>query len=206
MAKRYSLEQGGAERLKVSWKPFWNNMTIELDGEIIGTVATQKELKKGQSFQLPDGSTLDVKLARTWVSSELQLLRNGQPLPGSGSDPLTRLKQSYGLIYFIGVFNLVLGLIGFLFQVDILLEMGFGVAVMVMGIIYLVLGFFVQKRSKIALIITLLIYGTDSLLLLLNGFSPGIIVRILFIAWMWQGFGAIKTLKGNTENVIDYSG
>ncbi len=103
--KSFAIERDEEKRLTVTWKSFWKNFTIKFDGEVIGTISGQKELEKGQSFQLPDGSLLDVKLARTLMSADLQLLRNGKPLPGSGLIPSSKLKQSYGFIYFVGGFN-----------------------------------------------------------------------------------------------------
>jgi hypothetical protein len=198
----YPIEQGGMERVTVSWKIFWKNFTVEFDGKEIGTIPNQNELLKGQTFELPDGSNLEVKLARTWASVDLQLLRNGKPLPGSGADPRRRLKQSYGVLYFIGGLNLVLGLIAWLFQIDFLLEIGMGLYSIIVGSIYLLLAFFVQRRSKIALILALAIYGLETVLGAMNGFDTGVFIRILFMVVMWQGFGAIKDLGAESENVI----
>jgi hypothetical protein len=194
--KSFAIERDEEKRLTVTWKSFWKNFTIKFDGEVIGTISSQKELEKGQSFQLPDGSLLDVKLARTLMSADLQLLRNGKPLPGSGSDPRTKLKQSYGFIYFVGGFNFILGLIAILFQVEFLYEIGMGFYSIIVGTIFLILAFFVQKRSKLALILALLLYGLETVLTVFGGLlAAGVIVRILFIIYMWQGFKAIKELR-----------
>ncbi len=201
--KSYAIEQGGMERVLVSWKSFWKDLTIEFDGNLIGTIPNQKELQKGRTFELSDGSNLEVKLARTWASAELQLLRNGKPLPGSGSDPRTRLKQSYGILYFVGGINFVLGLVAWLFQIDFLLELGMGLYSIIVGSIYLLLAFLVQKRSRIALILAMLLYGLETILGAMNGAVSGLIVRVLFMVMMWQGFGAIKELRIENENVIE---
>jgi hypothetical protein len=39
---------------------------------------------------------------------------NGQPIPGSASDPQTKVKNAYGMVYFVAGLNLVLGLVSFL--------------------------------------------------------------------------------------------
>ena len=65
--QRYALESGGDKRLEVSWKGFWKNLTVKLDGNVIGTVAGQKELKAGQGFELPDGSVLSETESWNWL-------------------------------------------------------------------------------------------------------------------------------------------
>jgi hypothetical protein len=193
--KSYPLDQGGEERLTVSWKSFWKNFTIELDGSIIGTLQGQKELQQGRTFELSDGSNLEIKLVRTWSSTTLQILRNGKPLPGSGSDPTTKLKQSYGLLYFIGGLNFVLGIIALLFRIDFLIDLGMGTYSVVVGSIYLLLAFLVQRKSKTALGIALALYSLETILTMFSGMTSGVIVRIFFIVFMWPGFKAISELQ-----------
>jgi hypothetical protein len=195
MAKQsYAIEPDGAKRITVSWKAFWKDFTVEFDDVVIGVLSGQKELKEGRSFQLSDGSVLDVKLTHNFTT-QLQLLRNGKPLPGSGTDPSSRLRQSYGTVYFIGGFNIFLGLISLLIQSEFLYEMGIGYFSLILGLIYLVLAFFVQRQSIFALILSLLIYGIDTILILFAGLSTGVIIRIVFLILIWQGFKAIKELK-----------
>src|SRR5690349_9384101 len=89
----FALEAGGEKRLEVSWGGMFKNTTVSLDGNSIGVIPDQKALLAGQEFRLPDGSTIKVQLVRSFISTELRVFRNGQPLPGSASDPLTRLKN-----------------------------------------------------------------------------------------------------------------
>ena len=193
--KTYPFERGGADRITVTWKSFWKDVTVEFDGSIIGTFQGQKEIQEGRAFTLPDGSTLEIKLVRTWSSTQLQVLRDGKPLPGSGSDPITKLKQSYGILYLIGGLNFVLGILALLFRFDILLEMGMGIYSLIVGGIYLLLGFLVQRRSKIALGIAIGLYGIETILALISGVVSGVVVRVFIIVFMWPGFQAIDQLK-----------
>ena len=197
--KSYPLDQEGEKRLTISWKSFWKDFIVKLDGSTIGTLQGQKELLQGKTFALSDGSNLEVKLVRTWSSTTLQILRDGEPLPGSGSDPATKLKQSYGLLYFIGGLNLVLGIIAFLFQVDLLIDLGMGTYSVVVGSIYLLLAFFVQRKSKIALGIAIALYGLETMLSLISGVTSGVFVRLFFIVFMWPGFKAINELLEKNE-------
>ena len=199
--QRYALESGGAKRLEVSWKGLWKNLAIKLDGNVVGTIAGQKELKAGQDLELPDGSVLHVQLVQKFSSTELQILRNGEPLPGSASDPVQRLKTAYGMVFFVAGLNIVLGVIAGLFQVEFLYAIGIGWGSVVFGVIFLVLGFFVKRESMVALILAIVIFALDGImgffLAAQQGATPtsGIIARIFLLIPMVQGVGAIRAIK-----------
>ncbi len=203
MAKQsFALEAGGQKRLEVSWKGLYKNIAVALDGNAIGMIPDQKTLQKGQEFRLVDGSTIKVQLVNKFYSTELQVLRNGQPLPGSASDPETRLKNAYLMVYFIAGLNLVVGLLAFLLRVDFLQQAGFGLGSVLFGLVFVALGFFIQRRSTFALIVAIVLFAVDGLagvaLAAAAGYSPsvgGLIVRVLFLIPMIQGLGAIKMLK-----------
>lgn len=62
----------------------------------------------------------------------------------------------------------MLGFIAFFFQVEFLQTLGVGIISVAIGFIFLVLGFFTQRRSRIALIVALIIYGLDCVLALFS--------------------------------------
>lgn len=202
MAKqRFALEANGPKRLEISWGMFWRNITVRLDGQVIGTVPSKKELAQGYDIFLPDTSLLNIKLARTFVTQELQVLRNGQPLPGSASDPQSRVKTAANVIFFIAGLNIVVGLIALFFQVDLLLAYGLGIESVITGLIYALLGFFVKRKSLVALVIAIVLFVLDGVFGLVTaaevGANPGsmVIARIVLLIPMLQGFSAIRTLK-----------
>src|SRR5512136_1169573 len=173
MPKReYALERGGDKSLEIFWEGNWKNTTVRLNGNLIGAIPNKAELGTGQIFQLPDGTALRVQL----VNNELRVLRNDKPLPGSSSDPAAKLAQSFGIIYFIAGLNIVLGFIALIFQVGFLQTLGFGIISVAIGFMFLVLGFFTQRRSLIALIIALIIYSLDTVLALLSGFNTALVI------------------------------
>ena len=203
MAKhQYAIDANGPKRIEVSWSGFWKNTTVKFDGNVIGTFPGQKELRQGGSFQLPDGSTINVQLIMG-LYTELRVLRNGQPLPGSTSDPQTRFKAAYGIVFFIAGLNLVLGLLSLTTESNFLRSIGIGTPSIVFGLIFLGLGFVIrQQRSKMALILAIVIFGLDMILgFVLNasgGGSPsttGIIPRIFLFIPMVQGVSAIDQLS-----------
>ncbi|HZY45375.1 MAG TPA: hypothetical protein VFF70_11555, partial [Anaerolineae bacterium] len=156
---------------------------------------------QGQSFQLPDGSTINVKLV-TGIMTELRVQRNGQPLPGSPSDPQMRFKTAYGVVFFIAGFNIGLGLLSLATNSSFLRSVGIGTASIGFGVIFLVLGFVIRnQRSKVALILSIVIFGLDFVLGIVlnasNGVNPdttGIIARIILLMPMAQGISAIDQL------------
>lgn len=198
----FALETGGEKRLEVSWKGLYKDVTVSLDGNSVGVIPNQKALSAGQEFFLTDGSTIKVQLVSKLMSTELQVLRNGQPLPGSSSDPQTRFKTAYSMVYFIAGLNLVLGIVSVLFDVEFLQQIGIGFTSIIFGLVFLVLAFFVQRKSTIALFLAIVIFAADGILGIVlavsQGSTPGvggIFARIILLIPMIQGVGAIKALK-----------
>jgi len=198
----FALEAGGEKRLEISWKGMYKDVTVSLDGNSIGVIPNQKALSAGQEFRLVDGSTIKVQLVSKFMSTELQVLRNGQPIPGSASDPQTKVKNAYGMVYFVAGLNLVLGLVSFVFNVEFLQQIGIGFGSILFGLVFLALGFFVQRKSTVALILAIVIFALDGIvgffLAASQGYNPGgggIIARIFLLIPMVQGVGAIKALK-----------
>lgn len=200
--KNYALKTGEPERLEISWKGAWKNLTVRLDGSEIGSVANQEELKAGKEFSLGDGSPLKIQLVRKLLTPELQLLRDGQPLPGSASDPTQRLRVAYRIVFFVAGLNIVLGFVTELFQISFLTELGLGLGSIIFGVFFAVLGFFVKRRSMVALGAAVGLFLLDGILAVVlvaeeGGRPPvgGIIARLFLMVPMIQGFGAIRALR-----------
>ena len=151
------------------------------------------------------------------------ILRNDKFL--RGSDPATMLLKSSIIIYLTGVLNILLWVIALTFQFEFLQTQGFSIILVVIGFIFLVLGFFTQRRSLIALIIALIIYSLELVLVLFiaviiavpyfKSLTPAlvltldnlviIVILILFfiisigiLVMMKRGIGAINKLKKET--------
>ncbi len=203
MAKQsFSLEAGGPKRLVLTWSGIYRNVAVKLDDRTLGTIPNQRALVKGQDFRLADGSKLHVQLVSTFLTAELRVLRNGEPLPGSPSDPRARLRNAYLLIYVIGGFDTVVGLAATLFNVQSLLDAGIGLASFLFGVIFLGLGFLVQKMSMFALIVAIVLFMMDGLAALVfaaqrGADAPftGLLVRIILLLPLLQGVPAIKALR-----------
>jgi hypothetical protein len=201
-AKSYAIEQNGPKRLTVSWKFGWRDTTVSLDGQTVGVIPNQKALQQGQTFALPDGSQIFVRLVSRLSGTELEVMRNGQPMPGSASDPQSRLKAAYQITYFIAGLNLLLGVLSLLIKSEFLQTLSYWPVSIAFGLVFLALGFLTQRRSSVALIAAIVIFALDGLLgiylAMTSGGTPGVggvLVRVLLLIPMVQGVGAIKALK-----------
>jgi hypothetical protein len=221
MPKRsFALERGGPKRLDVEWSGIWKNMRISLDSQPIGGIPDGKALKAGQTFELPDKSSLSVRLVQSLGNAELQILRDGAPLPGSGSDPVERLKVAWAITWFIAGLNTVLGIVAMIAKSSFLEQAGLGIGTVIEGAIFFLLGWLVKTyRSAIALGIAVALFAVDGLLSLVastGGSRPPpvgmIVMRVILILPMIRGFSAIRALKsmpdtqGGSSSALDSSG
>jgi hypothetical protein len=205
MAKyKFALDKGGPKRLELDYSLGFKNLKVRVDGREVGVIQTKKEWEQGRSFKLADGSTLNVQLTKSGLSTGLTVLRDGWPVPGSNTDPYKRLSEAYSAAFFVAFVNLAIGLGGVLFQVDFLLELGLGWFSVIFGLVFVGLGFGIRAKSKLALGAALAILVLDSALTvyatLLGGFGgtpyvSGIFVRIAILWMLWRGFDAISMLE-----------
>jgi hypothetical protein len=210
--RRYALNRGEPKRLEMLSPVKGVPLTIRLDGQEVGSIRTRDQLQRGQTFLLSDGSKLRVELAK----NQLLVLRNGQPVPGSPSDPQVRLRNSYGCLFALAGFVLLVGLgltiLAVTQSVDSTTNQTFadrygadifdlGIGALIFGAIYLLLGFFVRRRSKVALGIAV---GLIMLNLALNGLTllagncstlAGLPLQIGVLIILWRGFDAIRELQ-----------
>jgi hypothetical protein len=198
---KYALERGGPKRLEISYKGNWKDFTIRLDGNVIGTMTDVEQLKAGQEFTLDDGSTLKVQ----YKFPAIRLSRDGQPL--LLYDPVQHLSYAYKIIFFFGAMNLVFGIFGTFLNTTVENLPTGGVLSIAFGILFLVLGFLIMRRSIIALSIAAGILAIDMVIAIF--FPPnlpqfaliiGLAFRMLILLVMLRGFFAVKALKQTTPN------
>ena len=201
--KRYSLRRGEPPRLEIRWTQWgrwWKDLTVRLDGAEVGTVATGKELQAGASFALPDGSNLQVRQAWRYLALELQVLRDGRPVPGSATDPAAQVRRAAQCVFAIAGMSIVLGLLAEGLHWEAMRAFGVGYASAVYGSIFLVLGCFVWRGSFAALLTAVILQALDGVVALAasptTGRPPsGLILRVFFLMVMIRGLGAIRALK-----------
>lgn len=110
-----------------------------------------------------------------------------------------KLACAYRAVYAVGVLSIFLAILAFVAGGQ---GMIVGVTFLAFGLLYLVLGFFVQRKSKLALGIAvgfmLLNFITGLLNMIQTGKPMGLIFPIIFFSQTWEGFKAIEVLKSKT--------
>jgi hypothetical protein len=205
MPKRtFHLKNDKQDTITVSWKLAWKQTQIFFNDNLIGSLDGEKELKKGNVFEIDDFRKLSIKL-KGKVLPELELLINGKYIDGSPTDPTMQLKGVYNLILVLAGLSVLVGTITEVFQVELLMNAGLGLGSIITGVVMLGLGYWVSKRSMIALALIFLIIISDIVATFwmaththASG-SQGIVLKIFILIYLFKGFGAIKKLKQTTE-------
>ena len=139
---QYALEPGGKKSLQVSTGQRWGNTELRLDGELVGTIATRKELAAGRAFTLQDGRILQVQL----VKNELRISCDSVPAAGGARDPAVRLATASGLMCFLGALNMLLGIIAQFLHVEYLQTFHYGIISIIVGFVLVILGLLMRTR------------------------------------------------------------
>ncbi|MEH0156657.1 hypothetical protein V6R21_21185 [Limibacter armeniacum] len=185
----------------------WKNTTVKFNDKEIGKLNNKKALKEGGEFQLDANRTLKIQLKGNYQPA-LELLVNGEPIKGSATDPAEQLNQVSKMAFVIGGLSVVAGLISEFMNFPILNQLGINFFSCIYGLIMIGLGFWVKKRSYIALalIIGLFIFDIIGLFMLAieNDHNPtnGIMMKVFFIFFFAKGFPAIKKLKESETELL----
>lgn len=121
----------------------------------------------------------------------------------SRSEYLKKLAAAYRATYAVGILSIVLGLLALLASFSSAAIPGDGIFLaftfFIFGAFYLLLGFFIQRKSIIALGIAVGFMGLNAIAGLFNfaqsGSPVGLIIPVAFLSQTWEGFKAIKKLK-----------
>ncbi len=177
-------------------------MTITHDGTVIGQIPNAKELKKGQTFPLSNGRALLVQLKQEGFNPVLEVLLDGQPVPGSGTHPLEQVKTAENVLWFIAGFNILLGLLTELAQLEFLSALGLGWGAVLIGAVYVLLGFLVKKKQSLgalyaAIGFLVLDMGLTVVHATETGANPisGLILKFIFLTKLFSGIKALKHIR-----------
>jgi hypothetical protein len=165
---QYALETGGKKSLQVSTGQRWGNTELRLDGELVGTIATRKELATGKAFTLQDGEVLQVQLVR----NELLISCNNVPAVAAGGGPrgpAARLVAASGLMCFLGALNVLLGGIAQFMHVEYLQTIHYGTISIVVGFVLVVLGLLMRTRLMSVAIVSLVASSASAVTMVIVG-------------------------------------
>nr|BDT27428.1 hypothetical protein BHI3_08940 [Bacteriovorax sp. HI3] len=156
-------KNGINHEIEMSWGIFFRNFIVYFDGKEIGRFQGQKHLDRGEDFLLPNGETLRVKKTQKIMTVLIEVFVNGEPLEGTDSDPAVLVEKAYKVAIFLCGLNLVVGLLASFFQIDFLIQMGFGWYNLIMSILYFVPIFIGYKtKSWVALCFVLVVFLLDT--------------------------------------------
>lgn len=193
--RTFSLAEGGPPRLRVEFnRSFLGNprdTRVLIDDAPVG----QADANGALQARLPDGSDLSLRWVKTRHGWELHLLRDGRPVPGSDADPQQRLFRLAKLLYVVAALTVgvsVLSLLAGPFG-------DFGVASAVEGFIIAALGFFIGRRSRVALTLAIIVFALE-IAAEASTFGSGQGVRGIvihgFLVWaLLGGFKEIRALR-----------
>ncbi len=200
----YTIEAGGEKRIEIVTNAKWRQTEIWFDGGLAATLS-QKELSSGYELPISDGSTLNFRLAKfNFQPHRLNITRNGQPIFKSitSYDNEMFINNAAYMVYIVAIINLVIGIISIFINIDAFVPFKFGWPNILFGGIFLVLGFFTKRRSIVALILFIIIYGADSFFAFIPALRTGnffiflvFFMRLIFLAPAFLGLGEIFRRK-----------
>jgi drug/metabolite transporter (DMT)-like permease len=118
------------------------------------------------------------------------------------SESRKKLASAYRAVYAIGVLYIFLSIILFVAGNRLPDYVILGIVFLFFGLLYLVLGYFVQRKSKIALGIAVGLMSLNALTGIYNmiqtGNPFGLSVPMIFLGQTIEGFKAIEVLKSKT--------
>lgn len=122
-------------------------------------------------------------------------------------DTVNRYTVTYSVIFLVGALNVSLSAFALLTHSAALQAYGMGPISLAFGVVFLILGVLVMQGSMIGLLNAVILYLADSALSFAIFSKTGhmipigpMIMRVLFLAWMIQGFGALRNLDSLDED------
>lgn len=200
---KYAYNRGSEKNLEVIWSGRnFANVVVMLNGEEVGRSDDANEVAAGKDITLPDGAVLNLKVVKDWIwGNKLHVSINGEAVAGSPGDDNAKLKQVSILVFFIAGINLILGGIAYLGKIDFLLNLGVGLYNIGFGVVFALLGFLAMKRSVVAMILAIIIFGADGLIGIVLGIAAGsnptagVVLKVFIFIVLLQGPKVIKRLK-----------
>ncbi|QDE83811.1 hypothetical protein [Myxococcus xanthus] len=212
-SKKLALEAGGPPRLELSWGWGWKRFTVTLDGKVVGTLdGGASELRRGVFFKLPDGSTLNVLLQSGFFRTSLAVVRDGEAVPGTDTDPAQQVKRAANLLYFLAGLNTLIGVVAMVGQSDILEAAGMGLGSILFSLPIAVLGFFTHRGTRVAPILAGILFTADGLFSVVNSLTEGgrfpifaLIVRAYIVTALFTAAKAAGELRRREQENADVS-
>ncbi len=203
---------GGKEtELRVEWTTFWRKTSVYVDQTLLGAVESNAELKKGKEWALPSGDKVGVELRKSFLGVELQITLNGQPVVGSSSHPISRIKTGAAVVFFLSGLNMLAGLIAVIAKPPALLSIGVGAYNLFLAPLYLIAGLMMRRHSIVGVSLAIALFLGDTVMALITAVQVGIrtgvtppptwiIVRIFLFVPIFRAAQALIKIRGQSTN------
>jgi hypothetical protein len=210
-SKTYYLDSTRTDAITANWGFFYRNFTVSYAGQELMATDPDAKIAKGRHYLLPDGRVFTAQLIENSYPQHLELLIDGRPVPGSGTDPREQVKQAWYLLLVLGVLNIGLGLLTEFGQLEALRQLGLGWGSLVEGVAFVALGWLGYFRSSAPA------FTTAFVLLVLDGIvsigsavatshSPavgGLFMRLFFCVIVFRAMKAARQLRNEDAEAIN---
>ncbi len=209
--QQYALEAGAPPRLELEWGSYMRDFQIRLDGEEIGRITTGKRsLRQPHFFALPDGSKLSIRLNESGLTEELELLRDGKPLPGSATDPFTKFSAAIRSSFFWGIALILIGFAAALTGSNIFRQLVFAPSSAIFGLLLIGIAYWMSRQSLLAGILAAVVVLAEFFLCLILNIGAGthvnvlttigIVLRVAFFVPILQGIRPMQAINKNLSS------
>ena len=209
-SKTYYLDDAHTDIITAKWGFFlYNNFAVSYAGQELAATDPHAKIAKGRHYPLPDGRVFSAQLKENTYPQQLELLIDGQPVPGSGTHPREQMKQAWYLLLVLGVLNIGLGLLTEFGQLNALRELGLGWGSLVEGLAFVALGWLGYFRYSVpaftVAFVLLILDGVVSIgSAVATSHSPalgGLFMRVLFCLIVFRGMQAARQLRNENSLV-----
>lgn len=210
--KTYYLDAARTDAITAKWGFFlYRNFTVHHAGAVLPAIDPEAKITQGRHYRLPDGRIFSVQLKENSYPQELEMLIDGQPVPGSSTHPPERLKQAWYTLLVLGVLNIGLGLFTEFGHMEALRELGLGWGSLVEGVAFVALGWLgYYRRSVPAFTTAFVLLVLDGIVsigsAMASGHNPalaGLFMRVLFCLIVFRAIKAARQLRNEEESVSE---
>ncbi|MGI4883552.1 MAG: hypothetical protein ACRYFR_01175 [Janthinobacterium lividum] len=201
--KTYYLDEARTEPITVQWGMAYRNFILSYQGEPVAPAEYGPSLTEGYRYDLPGGRRLSAQLMRNAGLQEVELLLNGQPLPGSATHPLERIKQAWYALLLVGVFSTALVVAAQYANIDALAPLHFGWPAVLENLLLVGLGWWGYRRhAAVAFYLALGLLVLDWVVMVVSLTQAGnfggvgsIFLRFVICVFVFRGAQAAQALK-----------